>query len=391
MQVALIVAAGGKGTRFKKRGKLFYPLKEEPLLIHTLKSFLGFSQIKQVIVVVPPAMKKNIAGWAARYGVRNIHWVAGGKSRAESVLNGLKKVKRHCDWVMVHDGGRPLVSQSVIKHFLAAARKLKTEGLILASKVVPTIKRVCAGTSIIDETVDREFLYEAETPQLVRRKILEQAYRQNPNALAATDESSLLESIGAKVQVITHGSWNPKITSFEDLKLAQAYLEGNQKMEWRTGFGRDIHRLVAGRKFVLGGRVIPALFGPLGHSDGDALLHAITDAILGIIGEGDIGDHFSDRNKSHKNIASKKMLEHALKKARAQGWQLSHLDSVIVLEKPRLTAHKLKIKKNIAKLLQLDPNAVSIKAKTMEGLGSEGKGLAISCEAIVTMRRKSSW
>jgi 2-C-methyl-D-erythritol 2,4-cyclodiphosphate synthase len=153
-----------------------------------------------------------------------------------------------------------------------------------------------------------------------------------------------------------------------------------------VGFGRDTHRLVLGRKFYLGGVRIPFEKGAIGHSDGDALLHALSDAILGGVGAGDIGEWFSDKNPRYKNIRSEIILKKVLSEAKKRGWAPFHVDTVVILERPRLTAYKPAIRKKMAGLLELEETSVSVKAKTQEGLGPEGQGLAVTCEVIVTLR-----
>ena len=330
-------------------------------------------------------MRPEVKKWVRQIKGSKVRWVLGGKTRAESVLNALKKTSPRSDWIMVHDGARPLVTSSAIKQILKAGEGW--DGVILARKVVPTIKKVFTEDGHILETVDRNSLYEAETPQMVRRQVLLKAYEQNPKALDATDEAGLLEAIGARVRVVPHGDWNPKLTTLTDLMLAKAMIEKNISQEVRVGIGFDTHRLVKGRKFYLGGIVIPSPKGALGHSDGDALLHAIADAVLGAIGAGDIGEWFSDRDPKFKNIRSTRILKTILAEAKRRGWKPYHVDTNIILESPKLYAHKPKIRKSVAKCLGLAERDVSIKARTREGLGPEGEGLAVTCEAVVSMKQ----
>ncbi len=400
MQASLIVAAGGSGSRFKsslaphhtsprkgggriKEGgpsKLFVKLGGKPVLAHCLETFQKFPQIREKIVTVPRGEEKNVLAMLKENGVSGVRVVAGGRTRAESVLNGIKAAKAGTDWVMVHDGARPFVTEQAVGKLLKEVEGF--DGALLSKKVVPTLKEAGPDGKIV-RTVDRTRLFEAETPQLIKREVLKKAYK-NPEALNATDEASLAESVGARVKLVVHDSWNPKITTAQDLELAERFLGTAQTV---TGFGRDIHRLVEGRKMVLGGIVIPFEKGPLGHSDGDALLHAVTDAVLGCMGAGDIGDWFSDKDPKNKNIASTKILSAVLEEAAAKGFEAAHVDTVIVLERPKLGKYKQEMKNKIAALMNLAPENVSIKAKTMEGLGPEGQGLAVSAEAIVTMRR----
>jgi len=400
MRVSLIIPAAGLGSRFRqslhssdkgeapRHSKLFYQLAGEPVLLRTIRAFSKIPEIRETIVVISLEMRTEVKGWKRSLPGAKIRWILGGKTRAESVWNALKRTLTSSDWVMVHDGARPLVTSSAIRQVLKAGPGW--DGVILARKVVPTIKKVLTEDGHIRETVDRNSLYEAETPQLVKREVLLRAYKQNPRAFEATDEAGLLEAIGARVRVMPHGDWNPKLTTLPDLMLAKAMTEKNVLPEVRVGIGFDTHRLVKGRKFYLGGVVIPSPKGALGHSDGDALLHAITDAILGAIGAGDIGEWFSDRDPKFKNIRSTKILGVILDEAKLLGWQPYHVDTNIILEAPKLYTHKPRIRRSVAQRLGLPEKDISIKARTREGLGPEGEGLAVTCEAVVSMRKVAS-
>ncbi len=389
MNVSLIIAAGGSSQRFLKGrklkgkfSKLFLMLGEKPLLAQTLESFHPFPQIREIILAVPRGSEKYVKDVTVNpNNISRIKIVSGGATRAESVWKALQKTSSRNSWVLVHDGARPFPPQNEIQKMLA--KPPTTDGVILAKPVVSTLKRV-GGKGQILGTIDRSRLFEAETPQLVRRSVLLKAYRKNPDAFRATDESSLVEAAGGKMKVKAHTGWNVKITSPEDLRLADAR-QGNVRVS--VGFGRDTHRLVEGRKFFLGGVRIPFEKGALGHSDGDALLHAVSDAVLGAVGSGDIGEWFSDRNPRHKGIRSEKILRKVLEVAREKGWIPAQLDSVITLERPRLGPHKKEIRKKLARIITLAEESVSVKAKTAEGLGPEGEGRAVTCEAIVLMRR----
>jgi 2-C-methyl-D-erythritol 2,4-cyclodiphosphate synthase len=217
------------------------------------------------------------------------------------------------------------------------------------------------------------------------------AYRENPNAFLATDESSLVESVGGQMKVHPHSGWNVKVTTPEDLKLAEGLLSVGATRRVaptiKIGFGRDTHRLVKGRKLYLGGVHIPFEKGALGHSDGDALLHAVADAILGATGSGDIGEWFSDKSPRFKGIRSEKILRKVLEEARQRGWVPQQMDSVITLERPRLGNRKKEIRKKLARMTGLPEASISIKAKTAEGLGPEGEGLAVTCEALAVLKQ----
>lgn len=391
MKVSLIVAAGGVGRRFlkgrkkkKQAGKLFVSLGSRPLLAHTLDAFRGLPSVREIFLALPPGTEPWVRAHVlnGRQGPP-VRLVRGGKTRAESVHNALLRTSPQNPWVLVHDGARPFPPRGVIQRLLR--RPPKAEAAILGRAVVPTMKRISSRGEVL-ETVDRRELFEAQTPQLVKRSFLLRAYRENPRAFAATDEASLVESLGGRVKAVTHAAWNVKVTTPEDLKLAEAYYFSTREAT-RTGFGRDTHRLVEGRKFYLGGVRIPFEKGALGHSDGDALLHAVSDALLGAVAAGDIGEWFSDKNPRYKNIRSPLILKKVLEETKKRGWVSAHVDTVIILERPRLGPHKNKIRKNLAGLLGLNESSVSIKAKTAEGLGPEGEGRAVTCEALVTLKK----
>ena len=399
MSVSLIITAAGAGKRFLKghrlRGrtnKLFSPLGGKPLLAHTLESFKGIPEIREILLTIPRGTEKRVRTEILKKNPDfKVRLIPGGATRAESVWNALRRTSSKYQWVLVHDGARPFPSRDAIRTLLR--KRIKEDGIILARPVVPTLKRVSPKDGRILGTVDRTHLFEAETPQLVRRAVILKAYKKNPNAFRATDESSLVESMGGRMKVFPHSGWNVKVTTPEDLYQAETHYQQASSSQTpcpvTAGFGRDTHRLVTGRKFFLGGVRIPFEKGPLGHSDGDALLHAVSDALLGAIGAGDIGEWFSDRNPEFKGIASHKILEAVLKEVKRKGWQAEHLDTVTLLEKPKLSPYKMKIRKNLAHWLNLPESRVSIKAKTMEGLGPEGEGLAVTCEAFVLLRRAS--
>lgn len=375
----------------------------EPVLVRTLKAFEGISGIREIILAINPEMRSEVKGIVSAFKNRKIKWVLGDKTRAGSVWNALRKTSPGSEWVLVHDGARPLVSKDALEKLIMAAKGW--DGVILARKVVPTIKRVLKTDGHIEETVDRSVLYEAETPQMIRREVLLKAYWDNPHALEATDEAGLLEAIGARVRVVAHDGWNPKLTTVTDLLLAEAMInkqnppwvplckrgkEGDLLPGFRIGIGFDTHQLVKGRKLWLGGVRVPSSKGSLGHSDGDALLHAIADAVLGAVGAGDIGEWFSDKDRRWKNMKSSVIVKTVLAEAERLGWEPYHADSNIILQTPRLGPHKRRIRKNVARLLGIPEKDISVKARTREGLGPEGEGLAVTCQAVVAMGHRGT-
>lgn len=391
--VSLVIAAGGAGQRFqhskagaksKAKTKLFFELAGKPVLYHSIRAFDSIAEIKEIILTVPKTSVADIRKLTRGWSTHALKVTAGGSTRAESVFNGIKKTNPRHAYVIVHDGARPLVTAAAIKKYIKALSP--KQGVLLASPATATVKQTYPGKKVISQTLDRSCLYLAETPQGAPRSVLIQAYR-NARGFDATDEASLLESAGFPVKIVTHDTWNPKITTYKDLRLAEAYMNQGSSTITKAGLGQDLHRLVPGRKLYLAGLHIPYNKGALGHSDGDVVLHSVIDAILGVLGAGDIGDWFSDKDKRFKNIRSTKMLPGVLKSAAESGWDLVHVDVVITLQQPKLGSYKIKMKNNLAKLLKLKPEHISIKAKTAEGLGPEGRSEALSCQALVTMKK----
>ena len=394
MRISAIIPAAGRGTRFdlehfeKAPSKLFVALQGKPVLAHTLLAIQSVSGIAETIVAVSHDTEPLVREIIRENKLKSVKVTLGGATRGESVWNALKKVKADTNWVMVHDGARPLIQKDSVQKLCESVAD--HDGVILATRVIPTIKEVNWAQRIL-KTIDRKRLFEAETPQLVRKSVLEAAYLQVQNPYDYTDEASLLESVGADVCICPHDAWNPKITTVEDLRRAEAFMkQAGQSGEIRYGLGRDLHSLVKGRKLMLGGISIPSPVGSLGHSDGDVLLHAIADGILGAMAAGDIGEWFSDKNPAYKDMASAKFIEKILGAAHKKGYQVEHVDTIIHLEKPKLGPLKEKMAANVAKLLSLKKGQVSIKAKTLEGLGEIGKGKAVAAEAIVTVRKMGS-
>lgn len=411
IRIGLVLAAGGQSQRFyaespaknlpkpadksaasdgpKDPGsKLFQSLGGRTVLGCSIEKFRNFQEIIETVITVP---KGRVAETKQKLGSRSspLQFVEGGNSRAQSVLNGIAALRKPCDWVMVHDGARPMVNEDAVRRLIQAAERGRADAYVLGRKVVPTLKRADAIGSVI-ETVDRSSLWEAETPQLVRRKMILDAYQKNPRSFQCTDESMLIESMGGRVQMVESKSWNPKVTTQQDLDLVRSQVSKGTLGRLRTGIGKDLHRLMPGRIFWLGGIRLESRVGPVGHSDGDALLHAISDAILGGLGEGDIGEWFSDQDARWRNLPSSKILEFVMEKAVKSGWRVTHLDTIIHLERPKLGPVKLKMKEKIAQMMKLRKEQISIKAKTAEGLGDIGQNKAVSCDAVVTLERSDA-
>lgn len=391
--ISVVIPAAGLSSRFKDRdsptqSKLYAKLGGSPLISRVLSAFDSLPNVSELIVAVKAGEEKRfkntiLSGMRLQTPVR---LVRGGRTRAESVWNALKRVSKKAKYVCVHDGARPLVQASWCRSLL---RELNgCDGVVLGRETVPTIKILEGnGSGNITETLDRRRLFEAETPQVFPKDTLLNAYRiLGKRALEMTDDASLVEAAGGTVKAVFHSGSNLKITTYEDLLMAEKIAGGNSLN--RFGFGYDRHRLVLGRPFVLGGVRIPSLSGPVGHSDGDPLLHAITDGILGAVGAGDIGDFFSNRNPRWQSAKSEMFLKKAVELAAKKGFHPAQVDTTVILDEPKLGAWKKKIAARIAKLLSLKSDQVNIKAKTSEGVGPEAKSQSVSVQALVVLISK---
>ncbi len=393
-QVSVIIPAAGLGQRFEKsRGllhrsptnapKLFLKIKNQPLILHVLKQFDSLSSVREIIVPVESQGKKLFRHeiFSAHHFKKPVILVNGGKTRAESVWNALKKVSKQSEFVCVHDAARPLFKADWLTKML---RQLNgSDGLVLGRSSVPTVKIYDPESGNINETLNRRNLFEAETPQLIKKNVFLKAYELlGKRALEATDDVSIIEAAGGRIKALVNPEPNLKVTTYQDLKIAKS-LMGDENVI-RFGLGFDRHHLVVKKPLLIGGVRIKSSVGSLGHSDGDALLHAVTDAILGAIGVGDIGDFFPN-TKQWKNKNSRIFLRKALDLAAKKGLQPIQVDSTIILERPKLAEQKQKIKLHLAKLLSLAEDKISIKAKTAEGFGPEGEGRAISVQALVVL------
>jgi len=346
-----------------------------------LQAYADHPEVDDVALVVAPEYVPPAAELCREIG--DVLLVAGGAERRQSVLNGLRALAaRQPDLVAIHDGARPLVTAEIISESLQVCR---AHGAALtAVPATDTVKRV-AGDRIV-ETIDRHQIYLAQTPQTFRYDVILQAHEQAAaERCAVTDDAMLLERLGHEVHISRGEARNLKITTPDDLQRAEALLAPPAAS--RVGHGFDLHRLVEGRRLVLGGVEIPHDKGLLGHSDADAALHAIADALLGACALGDIGQHFPDNDTAYESADSRELLRQVVALARAAGWQPANVDVTIIAQEPRLAPYIMAMRQSTAEALGLDVGAVSFKATTMERLGPIGEGLAVAAEAVVLVTR----
>jgi len=383
-QVAAVVVAAGQGLRAGGEiPKQFRRIAGETLLERSLSAFAEAPDVTFVQPVIRPddvALVRRLTR-----GMNVLEPVAGGATRQASVRAGLEAlVSCTPDIVLVHDAARPFASASLITRAIAAAEK--TGAAIPALPVTDTVKRIdSAGT--IEATLDRNSIRLVQTPQAFAFPVLFDAHRR---ALAQgrddfTDDAALAEWAGIKVNVFAGDPGNIKFTTPEDFARAEA-IQSAGLGDVRTGSGLDVHAFGPGDHVTLGGIRIPHAQALTGHSDADVALHALTDAILGALADGDIGAHFPPSDPQWRGASSDRFLTFAVERVRARGGRIAHLDLTIVCEAPRIGEHRDRMRANIANLAGIGIARVGVKATTSEKLGFTGRGEGIAAYATATIR-----
>ena len=307
----------------------------------------------------------------------------GGATRQRSVLNGLEALAASApDFIAIHDAARPFVGAAEIAACLSAAQASGVDGAVLGVPLTDTLKRV-DDRGAIDATVPRAQLWRAQTPQIFRFDKLLAAHRaaaalSDIESTALTDDAAVAERAGLRIVMVAGREENRKITTAEDLRQAE-------KMETRTAFGFDVHGFGPGKAVMLGGVSIVHTHTLAGHSDADVALHALTDAVLGAIGAGDIGKHFPPSDPQWRGVSSDRFLKHAVDLVNARGGRIVHLDLTIVCEAPRIGPHRDALVASIARIAGIALDRVSVKATTTEGLGFTGRREGIAANAIATV------
>lgn len=383
---AVILAAGG-GTRLQRSGitekKQFLTWRGRPLYWSSASSFARCPRIRGLIFVFPEdelARRTRETEKLFEEHAPGLPWRAapGGPRRQDSVANALAQLPSGCKRVLVHDAARPFFNPGLAARLLDAL-EAGAKAAIPALPVKDTIK--LAGNHRVIETLDRSQLYAVQTPQAFETGILVKAHE---NAMATgisvTDDASMVEAIGIDVTIVPGEEDNVKITTPEDLKRLSSETGGVPV----TGFGYDLHRYGPGRPLKLGGVPVPGGPEVVAHSDGDVLLHALADAILGCAGLGDIGRYFPDDDPAYENANSGILVDEVLNLAAGSGLRLTHADLTVVAQIPKLDPHREAIRKNVANLLGLPAERVNVKATTEEGLGATGEKKAIKAFAVVT-------
>jgi len=377
--IALVVAAG-RGTRFGGAvPKQYLPLAGRPVLRHSLETLAHHPGIDRVGVVFNPDDAALYDGATA--GLDLLPPVAGGVARQDSVRLGLESIAElKPAMVLIHDAARPFLDIATIDKVIGALDE--TPGAIPALPLRDTVKR--GAGRVVAETLDRANLWRVQTPQGFRYGDILAAHRA-AGGLDLTDDAAVAERAGLAVSLVDGSEANFKVTSEDDLREAERRLAAGLG-DVRTGQGFDVHVFGPGDHLFLCGVKILHDRGLIGHSDADAGLHALTDAILGCIGAGDIGMHFPPSDPQWLGAPSHRFLRHAADLVRARGGAISHVDVTIVCERPKIGPHRAAMVARIAEILGLDPGRVSVKATTTEKLGFTGRGEGLAAQAVATVR-----
>lgn len=371
MKLSAILVAGGTGSRFGgTTPKQILYIAGKPVMRHAAEALLAHVDLLQPVgdaAIIGPALA----------GLPHLPIVPGGAERQDSVRAGLEALAAHApDIVLVHDAARPIIPTGTIEALLAA---LQThDGAIPAVAVSDTLKRGHNG--IITETVPRQNLFRAQTPQAFKFSRLLGLHRNAPQG-AVTDDAALFEQAGLPVALTQGGEQNIKLTYAEDLSRVQNILGG--QLIPRIGTGYDVHAMETGRPMILCGITIPFEKGLAGHSDADVGIHALCDAIYGALAEGDIGRHFPPSEATWKDADSARFLRHAAERIAARGGVLSNADITLICEQPKITPHAPAMRTRLAELLGVSIDLISVKATTSERLGFTGRGEGIAAQASV--------
>ncbi|MEO9899722.1 bifunctional 2-C-methyl-D-erythritol 4-phosphate cytidylyltransferase/2-C-methyl-D-erythritol 2,4-cyclodiphosphate synthase [Nisaea sp.] len=378
-KTALLIVAAGRGTRLgSETPKQYLKVGGMPVLRHAVLRFRAHQAIGTVRVVIDPDHRSLYEQAVA--GIDLPPPIEGGAERSHSVLNGLRALLEEApETVLIHDAARPFVDGAVIDRVIAALDN--APGAIPALPVPDTLKQAAKLGEPIKGTVDRNTLFRAQTPQGFHYRTLLDAHEAAESN--TTDDAALFEANSLDVQLVEGAESLFKITTEADLMRAECMMASS--MEPRTGTGFDVHRLGPGESIMLCGVDIAHDRALIGHSDADVGLHAITDALLGAIADGDIGSHFPPSDPQWKGAASDQFLAHARDLVVKKGGRITHIDVTLICERPKIGPHRPAMRRRIAEIMDLPESRISVKATTSEKLGFTGRGEGIAAQAAATV------
>ncbi len=392
LSTSLILLAAGEGRRLgESLPKALVPLAGRPLVCWSADTFVALEELAEIVLVVPAGDAGRAIADALPTGSVPVRVVEGGARRRDSVRAGLEAASG--ELVLVHDAARAFVDAALARRVLAGASE--HGAAVPAAPVTDTLVRDDDGFS--GEEVPRASVRAVQTPQGFRRPLLVEAHEAADEAWDAPDDGTMVRALGRPVALVDGSGENFKVTWPADLERGVAVLRAAGRLadeageasvnEFRVGYGWDVHPLVEGRPFDLVGVRVADERGPAGHSDGDALSHAVADAMLGAAGLGDIGTHFPDTDPAMKGIPGPTLLEGAVRAVAAAGWRAVQVDAVLIVDKPKIAPHRAEIRSRLAALLGAEEDAVSIKGKRSEGLGGLANAAGVGCQCVVTLRR----
>jgi 2-C-methyl-D-erythritol 4-phosphate cytidylyltransferase/2-C-methyl-D-erythritol 2,4-cyclodiphosphate synthase len=377
---ALLVAAG-QGERFGGDiPKQYRSLCGEPVLWRAVRLFVDHPGVDAVGVVIRETDRALYDGATA--GLPLLDPVAGGATRQESALRGLESLAPLVpETVLIHDAARPLCPPGVITRVMAALSSARAA--VPCVPVRDTLKRGAALGAPVAATLERGNLWQAQTPQGFHFQDILAAHRQQAGQ-GRTDDAAVAEQAGIAVTIVEGDEDNIKITTAQDFSRSERWLSAGGEV--RTGFGFDVHRFGAGDRVMLGGVAIAHDKGLVGHSDADVVLHALTDALLGAVGAGDIGQHFPPSDPQWRKARSEIFLKRSVQLVTETGGRIANVDITVICERPKIAPYRAAMVEQIATVLAIEPARVSIKATTTEGLGFTGRREGIAAQAIATVQ-----
>lgn len=375
MTVTALIVAAGKGERLGGGvPKQYRMLGGKPVLRWAVESLISHPAVRSTRVVIGSGQQGLAA--TALQGLDVGGLIEGGAERSDSVKAGLQAIGG--DGVLVHDAARPFCPAAVVDRLIAQLEFF--EG---ATPVLPVGDTLARADRSLDEMVDRTGLVRIQTPQAFRLDALRKAYGIWSGSVP-TDETTVLRAAGLEVGVVEGDPALDKLTTPADFQQAEQWIAG--RLSPRTGMGLDVHAFAGEGPVMLGGIAIPHSRGLAGHSDADVVLHAITDALLGAAGLGDIGEHFPPSDPTWKGVSSDRFLRHAVELLRSRGAILDHVDCTVIAEEPKVGPHRNAMRQRIAEIADLSLDQVSIKATTTEGLGFTGRREGIAAQAVASIR-----
>jgi 2-C-methyl-D-erythritol 4-phosphate cytidylyltransferase / 2-C-methyl-D-erythritol 2,4-cyclodiphosphate synthase len=386
LQTAVIIVAAGRGTRAGGTAsgipKQYRPLAGLPVIAHSLETFTRHRRVDAILPVIQEADRSLFEQVSAGFQGRLMDAVCGGDTRQQSVHAGLAALARHVPAnVLIHDAARPFVSDGIISRVIEALDD--AAGAVPALPVADTLKRVTDGR--IAETLDRSGLWAAQTPQGFRFDAILEAHAAavRSGRTDFTDDASIAEWQGLEVALVEGDACNMKLTTAEDFALAEHRLTAG---ETRIGQGYDVHAFTIGDQVMLCGVSVAHDRALAGHSDADVGLHAITDALLGAIGDGDIGRHFPPSDPQWRGAASDIFLKDAARRIAERGGRIVNIDVTLICEAPKIGPHARAMRERIAEILEIEIERVGVKATTTEGLGFTGRKEGIAAIASASVR-----